>query len=234
MAVCATPLLMGCGLKAQLVDAPQPALQQQAPGQGNGPSQTQRKPIFSFFPDLSTEPVDEKLPAQTAGEKFMLPTRNTLNAVALAKPAFAAGFKEWWNTTPEFGHGSTGFGRYYWHTFLDETSETYMVEFVFPVLTHQDARYYSLGKGGFWRRTEYALSRTLVTRNDAGKAVFNSSEVAGAGAAAGLTNLYYPGGKRTASITAQRWGLNVGFDAFGYAAREFWPDVNKKVFGGKL
>jgi hypothetical protein len=203
-------------------------------GHVRGPLRTQPKPIFGIFPHIGTQSVDEKLPPQTVGEKFMIPTRATLNAWAVTKPAFAAGFKEVRNTTPEFGHGPAGFGRYYWHTLLDETSENYMVGFVFPVLTHQDTRYYRLRRGGFWRRTGYSLSRALVTRNDAGKGAFNTSEVVGAGAAAGLTNLYYPSRVRTASITGQRWGLNVGFDAFAYAAREFWPDVNRKVFGGKL
>jgi hypothetical protein len=35
-----------------------------------------------------------------------------------------------------------------------------------PTLTHEDIRYYTLGKGGFCKRTGYALSRAVVTRSD--------------------------------------------------------------------
>jgi hypothetical protein len=102
-----------------------------------------------------------------------------------------------------------------------------------PALTKQDSRYYTLGRGGFWRRTGYALSRAVITRDDNAREVFNTSEVVGAGAAAGLSNLYYPSRERTFSNTAQQWGLDVGIDAFTFALKEFWPDVNQKLFHGK-
>jgi hypothetical protein len=109
-----------------------------------------------------------------------------------------------------------------------------MVQFVFPVITHQDPRYYRLGEGGFWRRTGYALSRAVVTRDDAGNNVFNSSELGGSAASAGLSDLYYPARERTLSRTMGRWGLNFGFDALGYVGREFWPDVERKLLRGRF
>jgi hypothetical protein len=108
-----------------------------------------------------------------------------------------------------------------------------MVEFIVPVITHEDTRYYTLGHGSFLRRTGYALSRAVITRDDAGKEVFNVSEVMGSGAAAGISNLYYPSRERTFSNTASQWGLDVGIDAAAFAFREFWPDVNRKVFRNK-
>jgi hypothetical protein len=94
--------------------------------------------------------------------------------------------------TPEFHQGAAGYGRYFWHSWVDQSSENYAVEFVVPTLTHEDIRYYTLGKGGFFKRTGYALSRAVVTRSDSGTATFNIGEVVGAGAAAGISNLYYP------------------------------------------
>jgi hypothetical protein len=78
----------------------------------------------------------------------------------------------------------------------------------------------------------YALSRAVVTRNDAGANTFNISEVVGAGAAAGLSNLYYPVSDRNFSNTADRWGINVGVDAITFIVREFWPDINHALFHG--
>ena len=227
MAACAVSLMMAGRLIAQLPDAPQAA-----PRQSSDPPR-QNQPIFSLFPDLSSPSADEKLPPQTVKGKFMKPTRDLLSGWAVVKPAFAAGYKEMQNTTPEFGHGPAGFSRYYWHTVVDETSEEYMVGFVFPELTHEDTRYYRMERGGFRRRTGYSLSRVLETRDDAGREVFNSSEIGGAGAAAGLAELYYPQRERTLGHAMERWGLNVGFDALGFAGREFWPEVDRKVFHGK-
>lgn len=228
-------LMTACGAGAQqLPEAPRAVVQPQTAGTNGGLPRTQSKPLFSLLPNLGSERVGEKLPPQTVKEKFMVPTRRTLNAWAVGKPALASLFKESIGTVPEFGRGATGFGRYYWHTVVDETSENYLVRFVLPVMTHQDTRYYALGPGnGFWRRTEYALSRTMVTRDDAGREVFNSSEVVGAGVAAGLANLYYPSEERTLSKTTKHWGMDVGFDALAFGVREFWPDVRQKLFKGR-
>ncbi|MGA7245549.1 MAG: hypothetical protein WBX19_20365, partial [Terracidiphilus sp.] len=134
------------------------------------------------------------------------------------------------NSVPEFGQGASGYGQYLWRSAVDQTSEHYMVEFVFPVITRQDPRYYTLGRGGFFKRTGYALSRVVITRNDAGDETFNTSEVVGAGAAAGLSNLYYPSSKRTLSNVGSEWAINIGIDAGSFVVKEFWPDINRKLF----
>jgi hypothetical protein len=105
-----------------------------------------------------------------------------------------------------------------------------MVEFVLPAALHQDPRYYTLGHGGFFKRTGYAFSRMLVTRTDSGNETFNASEIIGAGAAAGIANLYYPSAEQTWTKTGQRWLTSVGLDAGVCIFREFWPDINRAVF----
>ena len=134
------------------------------------------------------------------------------------------------NSTPEFHQGAAGYARYYWHNYVDQAVENYMVEAIVPIITHQDNRYYTLGRGGFFKRSGYAISRVVVTRNDAGNNTFNTSEVIGAGAAAGISNLYYPSRERTLSNTISKWGINVGVDGAAFILKEFWPDINKAVF----
>jgi len=56
--------------------------------------------------------------------------------------------------------------------------------------------------------------------------------VFGAGAAAGLSNLYYPSAERSFGNTGKEWGINVGVDAIAFVAKEFWPDINHKLFHG--
>jgi hypothetical protein len=234
-----TALLLGATrLTAQelaaIPEAPQAVqdqnAQQQAPSDAP-PKQTKR--ILGIVPNFRAVSTDEKLPPQTVKDKFMDATKDSFDYSAVVLPALIAGYHLARNSTPEFGQGAAGYGRYFWHSMVDQTSENYMVEFVGPALTHQDSRYYTLGRGGFWRRTGYALSRAVITRDDNAREVFNTSEVVGAGAAAGLSNLYYPSRERTFSNTAQQWGLDVGIDAFTFAVKEFWPDVNQKLFHGK-
>ena len=218
-----------------LPDAPQAVPQQQAQNQQTPGDERlpQTKRILGIIPNFRAVSTDEKLPAQTTKEKFITATQDSFDYSAVIIPAAIAGYNQARKSVPEFGQGASGYGQYFWHSAVDQTSENYMVEFVVPVLAHQDTRYYTLGRGGFWKRTGYALSRAVVTRDDNAKEVFNVSEIGGAGASAALSNAYYPASQRTFSNTAEQWGLDVGIDAFTFAAKEFWPDINQKLFHGK-
>jgi len=92
-----------------------------------------------------------------------------------------------------------------------------------PTLTREDPRYYTLGRGGFVRRTGYSISRLFVTRTDGGGRSPNISEIVGNGAAAGIANLYYPSQDRTWTKTGQRWLTQVGLDT---DARFTWTATN--------
>jgi hypothetical protein len=204
-----------------------------AASQTDQPQAQQTSRILGIIPNFRAVSTTEHLPAQTVHEKFITATQDSFDYSALFVPTVLAAANLARKATPEFGTGASGFGQYWWHGALDQTSENYWVEFIVPALTHQDTRYYTLGRGGFFKRTGYALSRAVVTRTDAGNETFNVSEVAGAGAAAGLSNAYYPASERTAGNTMGQWGLNVGIDAGTFWFKEFWPDINRKLFKGK-
>ena len=200
-----------------------PATNERAP-------QTRR--ILGIIPNFRAISTDEKLPPQTVKDKFVTASQDSFDYSSIFIPLVLAGYSLGTNATPEFGHGGVGFGRYLWHAAVDQTSENYMVEFVVPVVTHEDTRYYTLGRGTFLKRAGYALSRAVVTRSDSGKEVFNASEVVGAGASAGLSSLYYPTRQRSFGNTGEEWGLDVGIDAASFLAKEFWPDINHWLFHG--
>ena len=192
----------------------------------------QTKRILGIIPNFRAISTDVKLPPQTVKDKFMDATQDSFDYSSIVLPSLIAAYSMGTNATPEFHQGAAGYARYFWHAAVDQTSENYMVEFVVPVITHEDTRYYTLGRGGFLKRTEYALSRAVITRSDIGKEEFNISEVVGSGAAAGLSSLYYPTRERSIGNTGKEWGLDVGIDAASYVVREFWPDINHKLFHG--
>lgn len=194
------------------------------------PPQTKR--ILGIIPNFRAISTREKLPPQTVKDKFLMASQDSFDYSSLFIPAMLAAYGMGTNSIPEFHQGAAGYGRYFWHSFVDQTSENYMVEFVVPVITHEDTRLYTLGYGGFWKRTGYALSRVVVTRSDSGQHVFNYGEVVGAGAAAGLSNLYYPAAQRGLGNTGKQWGIDVGIDAGTFVFKEFWPDINHRLFHG--
>jgi len=220
---------------SSLPDAPDQASQPQS-GQTTSESEhldPQTKRILGIIPNFRAVSANTHLPPQSVKEKFVTASEDSFDYSSVVLPAVVAGYSELANSTPEFHGGAAGYGRYFWHTFVDQTDENYMVEFIVPAITREDTRYYTLGKGGFLKRAGYSLSRAVITRNDAGNNTFNLAEVVGAGAAAGISNLYYPRPERTFSQTADKWGTNVGIDAATFMFKEFWPDINHYLFHGQ-
>jgi len=80
------------------------------------------------------------------------------------------------------------------------------------------------------RAQRAAISRTVVTRSDSGRATFNISEVAGSGASSGISSFYYPSRERSFGNVAKEWGIDIGIDSASFVAKEFWPDVNRRLF----
>jgi hypothetical protein len=193
----------------------------------------QTKRILYIIPNFRAVSVDEKVPPQTVKDKLRTGTLDSVDYSSFIFVAIQAGVAQARNATPEFHQGAAGYGRYYWHTYADYVDENLWVEFILPAALHQDSRYYTLGRGGFARRLGYSLSRAAITRKDNGHETFNASEIFGAGAAAGISSLYYPSQERTFSKTYQLWLTNIAIDAGSNLFKEFWPDINNKVFHQK-
>jgi hypothetical protein len=207
-------------------DAPEPQSQNNEPA----PKQTSR--ILGILPNFRAVSADVKLPPQSPKQKFTTAFEDSFDYSALFVPLAVAGYDLESNPDPEFGTGGVAYGRYLWHAAVDQTSENFLVEAIVPSITHEDNRYYTLGHGGFVKRVGYALTRTVITRADSGKEVFNASEVFGSGASAGLSTLYYPSRERSIGNTGDQWGLDIGIDALSFVVKEFWPDVNHALFHG--
>ena len=190
----------------------------------------QTKRILYIVPNFRAVSAGAKLPPQTVKEKFKTGALDSFDYSSFIFVGIQAGIAQGTNSYPAFHQGAAGYGRYYWHTFADQTDENLWVEGILPVVLRQDSRYYTLGKGGFIKRGFYAVTRTVITRTDSGRETFNASEIFGAGTAASISSLYYPTQYRTWTKIGQRWLTNVLLDFGTFAAKEYWPDVNHAIF----
>lgn len=190
----------------------------------------QSKRILWIIPNYRAVSADTQLPPLSLKSEFWLATQDSFDYSSFILAAILAGYGHARNSTPEFHQGAAGYGRYYWHSFADQAVGNYFTEAIVPALTHEDPRYYTLGHGNFFHRTGYALSRLVVTRTDSGGGTFNFSEIVGNGAGAGVSDLYYPAAERTWTKTGQKWLIQVGLDGVFNVLKEFWPDINQKIF----
>jgi hypothetical protein len=216
----------GADPKTSTVDSPKPKVDPD-----DTPQQTKR--ILWIVPNFRSVSASTHLPPQSFKEKFWLATQESFDYSSFVYEGLIAGAAMAEKSEPEFGQGASGYAEYFGHTFADGTIENYMVEAIVPAVTKEDSRYYTLGHGGFFKRTGYAVSRLLITRKDSGGPTFNFSEVVGAGAAAGIGNAYYPSDQNQLVKTYQRWISQMLQDAASNIAKEFWPDINRAIFRNK-
>jgi hypothetical protein len=243
----AIPVPVAPILTADLPDAPSAVLQATQSGQAsssttpapqvtnnpdavspNGTQQTKR--ILGIMPNFRSVSADTKLPPMSPKEKFIIAGKDTFDYSSFLIAGVQAGFAMNGDSYPEFHQGVKGYARYYWHTLADTIDENFMVGGLGPIVFHQDNRFYTLGHGGFRKRTYYALSRVLISRKDDGSPTFNFAEVIGSGASSGLSTLYYPSKYQTWTKVGQKWLTSDLIDGANFLLKEFWPDINKKVF----
>lgn len=206
-------------------DSPQPKVQTE--------EAQQTKRILWIIPNFRSVTANTYLPPQSFKEKLWLATQDSFDYSAVIWVGMVSGVAMAGKSEPAFGQGASGYGIYYAHNFADNTIENYLVEAFVPTVTKEDPRYYTLGHGGFVKRTAYAFSRLAITRTDSGKTTVNISEIVGAGAAAGISQLYYPSTDNHLVKTYQHWGSQLVQDGLGNILKEFWPEINRWVFRNK-
>jgi hypothetical protein len=164
-------------------------------------------------------------------DKIILATRNLYSATSFASFFFSAGWSHLTNGQPNYGTNSGAFGQRLGAAAIRDSSQAFLSNGPFAVWLHQDPRYFALGRGhSIARRTWYAITRPLITRDSTdGHAVFNSSLVLGQAAGTALNNLYYPKSNRNFHDNISSFGGSMGGSALSFALDEFTSDLLRIV-----
>src|SRR5579863_9198181 len=109
--------------------------------------------IAGILPNYRAVDAGRILPPLTRGGKLKLATKDSLDYGSFGFAGLLAAYDMGTKAYPEFRQGLPGYGRYFWHTFADQAVANFFTEAIVPIATHEDPRYYTLGHGGFFRRT---------------------------------------------------------------------------------
>ena len=185
--------------------------------------------LFFVLPNFLTLETTQASPL-SPHEKFKVVIQGSFDYVQYPWYSLLAGIGQAENSEPGYGQGSAGYAKRYGAAFADGTIESFMTGAVLPSVLRQDPRYFQLGQGSFLHRASYSTSRLFVTRTDSGQAQFNFSETLGSALAASIsTYSYHPTSDRTLANTLNVWATQVGYDALSNVAKEFWPDIRRKL-----
>jgi hypothetical protein len=186
--------------------------------------------LFGFIPNYATvEAGSDNKAVLTTGAKFKLTLQVAFDPYEFVIVGVVTGVSQAESQGAWPRQGFMGYTENYAIDFANQAIGTVMTEAVFPSLLRQDPRYFQRSHGGFLRRFVYAGSRIFIARGDSGRAQFNYSEFGGNASAAVLSNLYEPASSRTLANGLRTWETLIAIDAFGFEAKEFWPDLRRKL-----
>lgn len=164
-------------------------------------------------------------------EKFALFYTDLYNWGTHLSLAIDAGLSFATNDRSFLGPGAAGYFSRYGLNVADEANFTFFNAFFFPVIFHEDPRYVPLDKGSTGTRLAYALTRVVITRNDAGNSELNKSKILGTIVSTSISSAYYSSfgadigvGSNFANI-----GVNLASEAAFDVFKEFWPDVARRL-----
>ncbi len=163
------------------------------------------------------------------GTKFRLSAEDAFDPYGFVSAGLNAAVEQAAKDHQQYGQGAAGFAKRYGADFTDEAVSEIFNGGVYPSLFRQDPRYFRLEHGGICKRSLYAMSRVVWTRDDIGELEFNASSVLGDYSAAALSNLYYPAADRTWGQTVQRGSILLLEDSAFNLLKEFWPDVHERL-----
>ena len=196
--------------------------------QGNNQTKPEDKRILGIFTNHRTAEESAALRPLTPRGKLAIAWEDTTDRAIFVQSGFIAGIGQAADSSPSFGQGIEGYAKRLGAAYADFSVQNLMTEGLYPMLLHQDPRYFRRSKGSGRSRLAYAISRLFITRSDSGKHQFNYSEVVGGATSLAISNAYYPDGRNFGN-NMHRYTLQLGFDAASNVLKEFWPDLKRKL-----
>ena len=164
-------------------------------------------------------------PQLSATDKVYMGLIHGISLYSAAGWVLAAEYEQVTNGTPNFGTNLGAYGQRLGAAALRGYSEEVLGTSVLAPLLHEDPRFYKMDqRRNVALRATYAVTRTIITRDDRGHFTPNFQLVGGNLAGAALTNAYYLAFNRGFNQTLKTFEGSMAGSAFGFFADEFLPD----------
>lgn len=202
-------------------DSPQP--KQEATPQPSGHSQSFIGYVTSrsiVFPDIATNPLP-----LSAGGKFKIFVNQAISPAYILGSGVSAAVNQANNSPSATGQGWEAYGTRVGYSLARASSTSFFGTFVFASMLHQDPRFFPESHPGFLHAIKYSAVRIVVTRNDKGNDVFNSSGLLGPLAAEALSNSYLPRSEQTGARSMERYGSDLAWRFAANMFKEYWPTI---------
>ncbi|MHB8302418.1 MAG: hypothetical protein ACYDC6_06200 [Acidobacteriaceae bacterium] len=194
--------------------------------------QQEHQRILGVIPNFNTSNIQNAVPLSPE-QKFRLAFRGAIDPFEFVAAGALAGWGQLENDNAGYGQGTEGYAKRYGAAYTDSADGVLWGNAIFPILLHEDPRYFRRGTGSFKGRFLYAISTTVWTKNDNGTWGPNYANVLGNITAGGISNLYYPSDNRGVGLTFEGAATVTAEGALGALGVEFWPDISRRLFHKK-
>jgi len=145
------------------------------PGVSAQPQLLESKRILGIIPNNRTSPSWKDHKPLSIPEKFEIARRDSFDRGTVVLAALFAADAQLTNASPSFGQGARGYAHYFGTSYGDFVIGNYLSEAIYPVLLHQDPRYFRHSTGNGWSRVGYAVGQIFWTHTDSNRTQFNYS-----------------------------------------------------------
>jgi hypothetical protein len=181
------------------------------------------------FPDIATNP----LPLSPGG-KFKIFVNQAISPAYVLGSGVSAAINQANNSPSATGQGWEAYGTRVGYSMARASSTSFFGTFVFASMLRQDPRFFPESHPGFFHAIKYSAIRIVVTRNDKGNDVFNSSGLLGPLAAEALSNSYLPRSEQTGARSMERYGSDLAWRFAANIFKEYWPTLFRDMHLQKI
>jgi hypothetical protein len=180
----------------------------------------EKQRILGVVPNFNTTNVQDAAPL-SPGQKFQLMSRSAADPFQFVASGLVAGWNQARDNFAGYGQGAQGYAKRFGAAYTDQFDGLLWGNAILPILLHEDPRYFRKGTGSFKKRLFYAISTTVITKNDNGTWGPNYANVLGNIISGGISNAYYPASDRGVGLTFQNAATVTAEGAIGSIFVEF-------------
>ena len=180
-------------------------------------------PIFDYLNIAGTHTAADFRPL-TQDERNRRYAKSLINPIMYFKAGLSGAIDQANDKPYEWGQGAAGYGKRV-ANITGQYAIQRTVTFGIDSLLHEDNRYFGSGKKGFWPRTGYALSSSVLARHDNGRRYPSVSLIGGFAAAAFISRSWQPPSTHSAAEGAKSFGYSMGYNALACTVKEFLPGL---------
>ena len=187
--------------------------------------------VFSYLNMAGTKVATDFRPLNQR-ERNIIYGKSLINPIWYFKGAMSGAWDLKNDKPEEWEQGASGYGKRV-ANIMGQYAIQRSVAFGLESLLHEDNRYFGSGRKGFWRRTGYAMSSSILARHDNGRRYPSVSQVAGFASGAFISRAWQPPSTQTAGDAAVSFGISMGFNVLTCELKEFLPDILRPLTKGR-